>query len=136
MNRFVRTLLLAGLALWCFTAQAQSTRLRAANKQFDNLSYVSAVRMYEEFLRADRKKDPAETREAMIKLGYSYRKLQDYRNAERVYGDLIKENNLKKCSSFSILVFIFLSSSQHHFFFHAKNLNNPRNQMKFIQFSP
>lgn len=93
MNRFVRMLLLAGLALWCFTAQAQSTRLRAANKQFENLSYVSAVRMYEEFLRVDKKKDPAETREAMIKLGYCYRKLQDSRNAERVYGELIKENS-------------------------------------------
>lgn len=71
-------------------AQAQSTRLRAANKQFDDLSYVSAVRAYEEFLRADKKKDPAETREAMTKLGYSYRKLQDTRNAERVFGELVK----------------------------------------------
>lgn len=93
MNRFVRTLLLAGLVLWCFTAQAQSTRLRAANKQFENMSYVSAVRMYEEFLRADRKKDAAETREALIKLGFSYRKLQDSRNAERVYAELVKDNS-------------------------------------------
>jgi outer membrane protein OmpA-like peptidoglycan-associated protein len=84
-----RILLLAGLALWSLTAQAQSARLRAANKQYDNYSYVSAVRAYEEFLRADRKKDAAETREAMIKLAYSYRKLQDTRNAERVYGDLV-----------------------------------------------
>lgn len=71
-------------------AQAQSGRLRAANKYFDNLSYVSAVRAYDEFLRTDKKKDPAETREAMTKLGYSYRKLQDSRNAERVYGELVK----------------------------------------------
>ncbi|GAB3508538.1 hypothetical protein GCM10027341_44470 [Spirosoma knui] len=90
MNRIVRVLLLAGLALWSLTVQAQSARLRAANKQFDNLSYVSAVRAYEEFLRTDKKKDPTETREAMIKLGYSYRKLQDTRNAERVYADLVK----------------------------------------------
>ena len=90
MNRIVRVLLLTGLALWSLNAQAQSARLRAANKQFDNLSYVSAVRAYEEFLRTDKKKDPAETRDAMIKLGYSYRKLNDTRNAERVYGDLVK----------------------------------------------
>ncbi|MFD2572748.1 carboxypeptidase regulatory-like domain-containing protein [Spirosoma soli] len=90
MNRIVRVLLLAGLALWSLTVQAQSARLRAANKQFDNLSYVSAVRSYEDFLRNDKKKEPAETREAMIKLGYSYRKLQDTRNAERVYGELVK----------------------------------------------
>ncbi len=90
MNRIVQVLLLAVLSLASLAAQAQSARLRAANKQFDNLSYVSAVRAYEEFLRADKKKDPAETREALIKLGYSYRKLQDSRNAERVYGDLVK----------------------------------------------
>ncbi|CCH53752.1 OmpA/MotB domain protein [Fibrisoma limi BUZ 3] len=93
MNRIVRVLLFAGLALWSLTAQAQSTRLRAANKQFDNFSYVTAVRMYEEFLRTDKKKDPVETREALTKLGYSYRKLQDTRNAERVYGELVKNYN-------------------------------------------
>ncbi|GAB4046907.1 OmpA family protein [Spirosoma litoris] len=90
MNRIVRVLLLTGLAFWSLNAQAQSARLRAANKQFDNFSYVSAVRAYEEFLRVDKKKDPAETRDALIKLGYSYRKLQDTRNAERVYGELVK----------------------------------------------
>lgn len=90
MNRIVKVLLVAGLALWSLAVQAQSARLRAANKQFDNLSYVSAVRAYEDLLRADKKKDPAETREAMIKLGYSYRMLQDTRNAERVYGELVK----------------------------------------------
>ncbi|AQG79982.1 carboxypeptidase regulatory-like domain-containing protein [Spirosoma montaniterrae] len=90
MNRIVQVLLLAMLSLASLTAQAQSARLRAANRQFDNLSYVGAVRAYEELLRADKKKDPAETREALIKLGYSYRKLQDARNAERVYGELVK----------------------------------------------
>ena len=90
MNPIIRVLLLAGLAFGSLTVQAQSARLRAANKQFENLSYVSAVRAYEEFLRADKKKDPAETREALIKLGYSYRKLEDSRNAERVYGELTK----------------------------------------------
>ncbi|MCX6215105.1 OmpA family protein [Spirosoma sp.] len=90
MNRVVRFLLLAGLALSSLTVQAQSARLRAANKQFDDLSYVSAVRAYEEFLRTDKKRDAADTRDALIKLGYSYRKLQDTRNAERIYGELVK----------------------------------------------
>src|SRR5205823_2558667 len=31
-------------------------------------------------------------RDAMIKLGYSYRKLEDTRNAERIYSELIKSN--------------------------------------------
>ncbi|GAB3974982.1 hypothetical protein GCM10028806_31730 [Spirosoma terrae] len=91
MDRILRVLLIAGMVFGSLTVQAQSARLRAANKQFDNLSYVSAVRAYEEFLRADKKKDPAETREALTKLGYSYRKLQDTRNAERVYSELVKE---------------------------------------------
>ena len=90
MNRIVRVLFLLGLACWSLNVQAQSARLRAANKQFDNLSYVGAVRAYEDFLRVDKKKDPAETREAMIKLGYSYRRLNDFRNAERIYGELVK----------------------------------------------
>ncbi|GAB3989217.1 hypothetical protein GCM10028807_13640 [Spirosoma daeguense] len=90
MNRIVQVLLIAGLAFWSLTVQAQSAKLRAANKQFDNFSYVNAVRSYEDFLRADKKKEPAETREAMIKLAYSYRKLQDTRNAERVYSELTK----------------------------------------------
>lgn len=91
MNRIVRVLFFLGLAFWSLNLQAQSARLRAANKQFDNLSYVGAVRAYEDFLRVDKKKDPAETREAMIKLGYSYRRLNDFRNAERVYSELVKE---------------------------------------------
>ncbi|GAB3885110.1 OmpA family protein [Spirosoma agri] len=91
MNRIVLVLLIVGMACASLTVQAQSARLRAANKQFDNLSYVTAVRLYEEFLRADKKKEPAETREALTKLGYSYRKLQDTRNSERIYGDLVKE---------------------------------------------
>ena len=91
MNRIVQVLLIAGMAFASLTVQAQSARLRAANKQFDNLSYISAVRAYEDFLRADKRKNPAETREAMTKLGYSYRKLQDTRNAERVYAELTKD---------------------------------------------
>lgn len=78
------------LALASGSLRAQSTRVRAANKQFEAMSYVNAVRLYEEFLRLDKKKDPAETRDVYIKLGYSYRKLQDTRNAERIYGELTK----------------------------------------------
>lgn len=89
MNRSIRVLLLlAGLLITSLTLHAQSGRLRAANKQYDNYSYLSAVRLYEDFLRG-KPGNAAEVREAMTKLGFSYRKLQDTRNAERVYGDLI-----------------------------------------------
>nr|WP_234733354.1 OmpA family protein [Tellurirhabdus bombi] len=55
------------------------------------MSYLNAARGYEDFLRSDKKKDPAETQEALTKLAYSYRLLQDSRNAERVYADLIRD---------------------------------------------
>lgn len=84
-------LLVVSMLLLSMGAMAQSARLRAANKQFENMSYISAVRGYEEFLRLDRRNDPVENREALIKLGYSYRRLQDTRNAERVYAELVKD---------------------------------------------
>ncbi|GAB3165545.1 OmpA family protein [Telluribacter humicola] len=90
MKGFYRhTFLLLAALLFSFGAMAQSARLRSANKQFDDMSYTSAVRLYEEFLRIDRRRDPSETREALIKLGYSYRRLQDTRNAERAYSELV-----------------------------------------------
>lgn len=88
MNRSIRVLLLiVGILATATALHAQSARLRAANRQFDNFSYLTAVRMYEDFLRG--KADPAESREALTKLGLCYRKLQDSRNAERVYAELI-----------------------------------------------
>lgn len=89
MNRSTRVLLLiAGLLITSLTLHAQSGRLKAANKQYDNYSYLAAVRLYEEFLRG-KPADATEAREAMTKLGFSYRKLQDTRNAERIYGELV-----------------------------------------------
>ncbi len=67
---------------------AQSGRLKAANRSFENMSYIEAIRNYEDYLRTAKTGTP-ETREALTKLGYSYRKVQDYRNTERVYAELI-----------------------------------------------
>lgn len=78
------------LTLISLNLSAQSGRLRSANKAFDNYSYADAVRSYEDFLRGDKKNDPVERKEALEKLAYCYRRLQDSRNAERVYSDLIQ----------------------------------------------
>jgi outer membrane protein OmpA-like peptidoglycan-associated protein/tetratricopeptide (TPR) repeat protein len=86
-------LLAAALLLLTLGAMAQSARLRTANKQFEDMSYTNAVRLYEEFLRVDKRRDPAEIREALTKLGYSYRRLQDSRNAERTYAELVSSYN-------------------------------------------
>ncbi|GAB3336393.1 hypothetical protein GCM10027299_46390 [Larkinella ripae] len=91
MNYGRLLLLSAVLNILALTVQAQSARLKAANKQFENLAYVNAARAYEDFLRSDKRKDPAETQEAYTKLAYSYRALQETKNAERIYADLLKE---------------------------------------------
>jgi outer membrane protein OmpA-like peptidoglycan-associated protein len=82
-----------GLVLFlCVLVQvsiAQSGRLKQANKHFDNLSYIEAIRTYEEYLRTAKDGSP-EMKEALTKLAYSYRKVQDSPNSERVYDELIK----------------------------------------------
>lgn len=70
---------------------AQSARLKAANRQYDNFSYINAIRLYEDFLRTGKNVQPAERKEALTKLGFAYRRMQDTRNAERVYADLTGE---------------------------------------------
>ena len=80
------------LALFILIAQlayAQSGRLKVANRNFDNMSYVEAIRNYEDYLRTAKAGTP-EMREALTKLGYSYRKVQDYRNTERIYAEIIE----------------------------------------------
>ena len=74
--------------LTCGHTHAQA-KLKAANRQFENLSYIDAIRLYEEFLRDA--KDPAQRGEGLKKLAYCYRKMQDSRNAERAYADLIRD---------------------------------------------
>ena len=79
--------------VWCLTSfltQAQSNKLRAANTEFDKMSYAQAVRNYESFL-GNGKHEKEQQKEALTKLAFSYRKLQDSKNAERVYRDLFKD---------------------------------------------
>ncbi|RYU94497.1 OmpA family protein [Emticicia agri] len=68
---------------------AQSNKLKIANRNFDNISYVEAIRNYEDYLRAAKKGTP-EVKEALTKLAYSYRKVQDSRNAELTYAELLE----------------------------------------------
>ena len=68
---------------------AQTARLRSANHEFAEMNYMNAARLYEEFIRQDKRKDPTELREALTRLGYSYRRLQDSKNAERIYSVLV-----------------------------------------------
>ena len=76
------------ILLTCGHTHAQA-KLKAANRQFENLSYIDAIRLYEEFLRDA--KDPVQRGEGLKKIAYCYRKMQDSRNAERAYADLIRD---------------------------------------------
>ncbi|MCF8326039.1 MAG: OmpA family protein [Leadbetterella sp.] len=79
--------------VWCLTSfltQAQSNKLRAANNEFDKMSYAQAVRNYESFLGSG-SHEKEQQKEALTKLAFSYRKLQDSKNAERVYRDLFRD---------------------------------------------
>ncbi len=84
--------LLALLFLIAQQSYAQSGRLKVANRNFENMSYIEAVRNYEDYLRTAKTGTP-EMKEALTKLGYSYRKVQDSRNAERIYAELIERFN-------------------------------------------
>ena len=90
MNKFFH---IASVVTLLFLLACQSThaqaKLKAANHQFENLSYIDAIRLYEEFLRDA--KEPITRKEGLKKLAYSYRKMQDSRNAERVYANLIQD---------------------------------------------
>jgi outer membrane protein OmpA-like peptidoglycan-associated protein/tetratricopeptide (TPR) repeat protein len=81
--------LLALLFLIAQQTYAQSGRLKVANRNFENMSYIEAIRNYEEYLRTAKTGTP-EMKEALTKLGYSYRKVQDSRNAERIYAEIIE----------------------------------------------
>ncbi len=91
MKKIILLFLVFGFAQT--TLFAQSGRLKAANRQFENYAYLNAIRMYEEFLRLDKKQEPAERKECLTKLGYSYRKMQDSKNAERIYETLVADYN-------------------------------------------
>ncbi|MCU0339683.1 MAG: OmpA family protein [Spirosomaceae bacterium] len=90
MKTVVKVSLSWVLLLLTLNVFGQSAKLRSANRAFDDYGYAEAVRGYEEFLRG-KKSDPTERKEALEKLAYSYRRLQDTRNAERVYADLVNE---------------------------------------------
>lgn len=84
--------LLAFIILIAQQTFAQSSRLKAANRSFENMSYIEAIRNYEDYLGTAKSGTP-EMKETLTKLAYSYRKVQDSRNAERVYAELINHYN-------------------------------------------
>ena len=85
IKRFVGLLTFLILTI---NAYGQSS-LKAGNKYFDRLIYLDAAKTYEAFLAEAKSNDP-DRAEAISKMAYSYKKLQDFTNAERAYRDLFK----------------------------------------------
>ncbi|WP_205748921.1 carboxypeptidase regulatory-like domain-containing protein [Emticicia sp. CRIBPO] len=69
---------------------AQTGKFKAGNRAFEEMSYVEAVRNFEAFI-SNAEPDGDLHKEALTKLAFSYRKLQDSRNAERIYKELFKK---------------------------------------------
>lgn len=91
MNR----LLLLVVLLWGRMAlgQVQST-LSQADRQFDRLSFSKAAELYEEALGKTNNLTEAQRRSALVQLAYSYRQLNDMKNAERAYSNLLVNGEL------------------------------------------
>ncbi|MFT7274105.1 MAG: hypothetical protein ACI9V1_003648, partial [Spirosomataceae bacterium] len=74
------------LLILLFSSQflsAQSGRLKVGNRHFEQASYIGAIRTYETFL-ATKSPKKEDHRTALTNLAFSYRKVDDARNAERV----------------------------------------------------
>lgn len=71
-------------------AHAQSNKLKKADSNFESFAYPQAVRGYEDLLMTG-KLETEQRQTVLTNLALSYKKLQDYRNAERIYSTLFKE---------------------------------------------
>jgi outer membrane protein OmpA-like peptidoglycan-associated protein len=69
-------------------------QLKKANKHYDNYDYAKAIPLYK---KAVKKKASVE---ALAKLANSYRVTKDYKNAELVYAELIKQSNFDVINHF------------------------------------
>ena len=87
LSKTLSTFLLIFVVSGALFAQAD---LKAGNREFERMSYVEAVRKYEQFL-SEAKNGDKDIPEALSKLAFCYKKLQDSRNAERVYRLLFED---------------------------------------------
>lgn len=79
MNKLIRTVCL--ICMFFMAALNGSAQIKEANKMYENLSYATAIPMYEMGLKRD-----SLNAEAWTKLGDCYRLTSDFKGAERAYG--------------------------------------------------
>lgn len=80
--RHILTALLL-LALFSFDASAQKANLQRGNKEYDRFNYQKAIPLYLQVL------DKADVPEAKIKLAESYRRVNNWTEAEYWYGQIV-----------------------------------------------
>ncbi len=78
------------LVLACTTASAQYASLKRATQSFERLAYEDAARQYEKAV-----KQGANEIEVARNLAISYRKLRDFKNAEKWYAKMILAKDAK-----------------------------------------
>jgi outer membrane protein OmpA-like peptidoglycan-associated protein len=90
MIRFLKSGLVLLLAIMLsIKVQAQSGLIKEANRQFDMMSYINAIELYEKaFKKADKLSDN-DRQSAKIRLANAYRLIKDTQNAERVYREIV-----------------------------------------------
>ncbi|MGL4630261.1 MAG: OmpA family protein [Leadbetterella sp.] len=69
---------------------SQGKRLKQAHEAYQAFAYPTAVRLYEEMLKS-KEIDTAHEKEVLSNLAMSYKKLQDFRNADFTYKELFKK---------------------------------------------
>jgi outer membrane protein OmpA-like peptidoglycan-associated protein len=73
------------------TAAVAQTDIKAANREFERMSYIEAAKKYEQFI-SEAGGDHKDIPEALSNLAFSYKKLQDSKNAERIYRTLFENH--------------------------------------------
>lgn len=70
-------------------AYSQGPTPKTADRYFERMSYSKAAEEYEDFLEKEEFIEVTQRKEALIRLGYCYRKLNNYEKAERTFEELV-----------------------------------------------
>lgn len=84
----------ASLLFLVIIANNLFAQLKRANKYYDNYDYAKAIPLYKKAVKKNA------SAEALEKLANSYRLTKDYRNAELVYAELMKQDNFSAIDHF------------------------------------
>jgi outer membrane protein OmpA-like peptidoglycan-associated protein/tetratricopeptide (TPR) repeat protein len=87
-KNIILLVLFLGLPGWI---AAQSKLMKMADHEYENLSYLNAIELYEQVLKTE-----SGNMAARQKLADAYRKIKDSKNAERIYSDLVNANTDKE----------------------------------------